>query len=62
MYIKQPSVTKINTADRVNLLGRLAAGLNSTNLESLVNCLYLCSDIPHFTIVTKKTLAFKHRI
>ena len=63
MYIHQPSVTKIKTADRVNILDMVvAAGLNSTNLESLVNCLYPCPDIPHFTIVTKKTVSFKHRI
>ena len=59
MYINKPSVTKIKTADRVDLLDS-AAGLKSTNLESLVNCLYPCPDIPHFTIVT--TLTFEHGI
>ena len=66
MYINQPSVTKIKTADRVNLLDsarcRFKQGLNRTNLESLVNCLYPCPGIPHSTIVTKKALAFKQNL
>ena len=34
----------------------LAAGLNSTNLENLVKCLYPCQGMRHFMIVTKKLL------
>ena len=56
MYINKPSVTKIEAADRVYL----AAGSNSTNLESLVKCLYPCPDMHHLMIVTKKTLPFRH--
>ena len=57
MYINKPSVTKIEAADRVNLLLTvLAGGLNSRNLENLVKCLYPCSDMCHFMIVTKKLL------
>ena len=57
MYINKPSVTKIEAADRVNLLHIvLAAGLNSTNFENLVKCLYPCPDFRHFMIVTKKLL------
>ena len=62
MYINKPSVTKVEAADRVNLFHSTSASLNSTNVESLVNCLYPCPDIPYFMIITKKTLAFKHRI
>ena len=58
MYINRPSGTKMEAADRVNLLHR--TGLNSGNLEKLVQCLYPCPDIRHFMIVTKKTLAFRH--
>ena len=29
----------------------LAAGSNSTNLENLVKCLYLCPDMRHFMAV-----------
>ena len=61
MYINKPSLTKIEAADRVNLL-HSTAGLNSTNPENLVSCLYPCPDMPHFVIVAKKTLAFKNRI
>ena len=39
----------------------LAAGLNSTNYENLVKYLYICPDMRHFMIVTKKILAFRHR-
>ena len=59
MYINKPSVTKIEAADRVNLL-HSATGLNSGNHEKLVKCLYPCPDIRHFMTVTKKTLAFIH--
>ena len=62
MYINKPSVTKIEAADRVNLLHSASAvGLNSRNLENLAKCLYPCPDICHFTTVTKKTLAFRQR-
>ena len=61
MHINKPSVTKIEAADRVKLL-HTSAGLNSAHLENLVNCLYPCPDLPHFMIVTKKILAFKHII
>ena len=61
MYINKPSATKIEAADRVNLLHSiLSTGLNSGNHEKLVKCLYPCPDIRHFMIVTKKTLAFRH--
>ena len=57
MYISKLSVTKIEAADRVNLLySTIAAGLDSTNLENLVSCLYPCPDMIHFMIVTKKLL------
>ena len=39
----------------------IAAGFNSKNLENLVECLYPCPDMPHFMIVIKKALAFRHR-
>ena len=58
MYINKPSVTKTEAADSSMVV---AAGLNSTNHENLVKCLYLCPDMRHFMIVTKKTLAFGHR-
>ena len=61
MYLNKPSVTKIEAADRINLCIVLAAGLNSTNFENLVKCLYPCPDMRHFMIVTKKTLAFRQR-
>ena len=63
MYINKPSVTKIEAADRVNLLHSivLAACLKSRNLENLVKCLYLFPDMGHFMTVTKKTRAFRHR-
>ena len=61
MYINKPSVTKIEAADRINLLIVLAVGLNSTNLENLVNCLYPYPHMRHFMIVTKETFAFRHR-
>ena len=61
MFIDKPSVTKIEAADRVNFCIVLSADLNSTNLENLVNCLHICPDMSHFMMVTKKTLAFKHR-
>ena len=35
MYMNKPSVTKIEAADRVNLLQILTAGSESTNLENL---------------------------
>ena len=63
MYINKPSMTKIE-ADAVTeliLCIILAAGLNSTNIENLVNSFYPCSDMRHFMTVTKKTLAFRHR-
>ena len=60
MYINKPSVTKIEAGSRVNFCIVLAAGLNSTNLENLVNCLYPGPDMRHFMIVTEKTLAFRH--
>ena len=52
MYMNKPSVTKIEAADRVNLLHVPAAGSESTNLESLTKC----PDIRHFMVVTKKLL------
>ena len=56
MYFNKPSVTKIEAADRINLLQSVAAGLNSTNLGNLVKCLYLCPDMRHFMTVTEKLL------
>ena len=62
MHINKLSVTKIETADRINLLhSNIAAGLNSKNLENLVNCLYPCLDMRHFMTVTQRTPAFRHR-
>ena len=61
MYVNKPSVTKIEAADKVNLLHALAAASNSTNLQNLVKCLHPCLDMCHFMIVTKKTLDFRHR-
>ena len=65
MYINKPSVTKVEAADRVYFCTVLPAGLNSRNLENLVNCLYPCQDMPHFMIVTKRgillsNIEFKH--
>ena len=37
----------------------LAAGLNGTNLENMVKCLYPCPDMRHFMIVTKKDHCFQ---
>ena len=51
MYINKPSVTKIEAADRVNLLHS-----TSSNLENLVKCSYACPDMRDFMIVTKKRL------
>ena len=56
MYINKPSVTKIEAANRVNLLLVLSAGLNTANHEKLVKYLYPCPDIRHFMIVTKRLL------
>ena len=42
MSANKPSVTKIETADRVNVLHSMR-------------------DMRHFMIVTKKTVAFRHR-
>ena len=61
MYINKPSVTKIEATDIVNLFIVLTAGSNSSNLENPVKCLYPCRDMCHFMIVTKKTVAFRHR-
>ena len=58
MYINKPSVTKTEAGDRVNIFCIvLSAGLNSTNIENLVNCFFPCPDMRHFMIVTRKTLA-----
>ena len=56
MYINKPSATKIEAAERDNLLHNT----NSGNHENLVKYLYPCLDIRHFMIVTKKALAFRH--
>ena len=62
MYINKPTATKIEAADRVNLLhGTELQGLNSGNHEKLVRCLFPCPDgIHHFMTVTKTNLAFRH--
>ena len=60
MYIDKPSVTKIEAADRVNLLHSTVYKFEQWNHEKLVKCLYPCLDIRHFMIGTKKTLAFRH--
>ena len=56
MYMNKPLVTKIEAADRVNLL-------RSTSCR-LAKCLYPCPDMRHFMMVTKKLLLsdieFKH--
>ena len=57
MYINKPSATKIEAAERDNLLHNT---MNSGNHETLVKYLYPCLDIHHFMIITKKTLAFTH--
>ena len=56
MYVNKPSMTKIEAADRVNLLHSTAAALNSANLQSLVKCLNPYLDMRHFMIVTKRLL------
>ena len=61
MYISKPSLTKIEAADRLVFCLVLAAGLNTTNLENLVKCLYPYPDMCHFMIVTKNVIAFRHR-
>ena len=63
MYINKPSVTKIPGQRLKQPTGLifcivLAGGLNSTNLENLVRCLYPCPDIRHGH---QKTFAFRHR-
>ena len=60
MYINKPSVTKIEERKKPSgliLCIALAAGLNSTNPENLVKCLYFFLDMRHFMIVTKTTLS-----
>ena len=55
MYINKPSATKIEAADRVNLLhSTISTGLNSGNHENLVKCLY--PSLPRYPIVTKRLL------
>ena len=61
MYINKPSVTKIEAADRVNLLHSTSCSFEQYKFSELVKCLYPCLDMRHFMIVTKKTLAFRHR-
>ena len=62
MYINKPSVTRLKQSTALIFCIVLAAGLNSTNLENLVKCLYLCADMRHFMTVTKKTVAFRHSL
>ena len=63
MYVNKLSVTKIEAArpTELNFCVVLAAALNSTNIQNMVKYLYPCLDMRHFMIVTKKTLAFRHR-
>ena len=65
MYRNKSSVTKVEAADRVNLFHstscRFEQYAHNMNLENLVKCLYPCADMCHFMIITKKTLAFRHR-
>ena len=56
MYINKPSVTKLKLPTGLIFCTVLAAGLNSTDLENLVKCLYPCPNMRHFMIVTKKLL------
>ena len=62
MYIKKPSVTKIEAADRVHLLHSIICRFEQYESLKPGNCLYPYPDLPHFMIVTEKTLYFKHRI
>ena len=59
--MNKSSVTKIGAAAGLTFCKILAAGLNSTNLENLVKCLYPCPDIRYFMIVIKNALAFRQR-
>ena len=61
MYINKPSVTKTEAVDKLIFCIILDAALNSMNLQNLAKCLYPCPDMRHFMIVTKNTLAFRHR-
>ena len=62
MHINKPSVTKIEAVSTGLMFCLvITAGLNSTNFENLVKCLYPCSDMRHFMIVTKKILASRHK-
>ena len=63
MYINKPLVTKIEAADKVNLLHSTSCNFEqhkSPNLGKMLKCLYPCLDMCHFMIVSKKTLAL-HR-
>ena len=61
MYINNPSVTKIEAADRVNLLHNISCRFEKYEFREHGECLYPCSDMRHFTIATKNNLAFRHR-
>ena len=60
MYINKPSATKIEAAERDNLLHDTIYRFNGGSHENLVKYLYPCLDIRHSMVVTKKTLAFRH--
>ena len=53
MYLNEPSVTKTEAADRLNLLH---SSSTSYSIENLVNRLYPCPDMRHLMMVTKKLL------
>ena len=61
MYINKLSVTRIEDAERVNLLHSSSCSFEQYKSSKLVKYLYLCLDLRHFMMVTKTTLAFRHK-
>ena len=58
MYINKPSVIKIEAADRVNLLHSASCRFEQYKSSKPGQMLI---SLRHFMIITKKTLAFRHR-
>ena len=61
IIINKLSVTKIEAADRVNVLQSNSCSFEQYKFSKLGQMLIPCLDMPHFMIVTRKTLAFRHR-
>ena len=61
MYINKPSVTKIEAADRVNLLRSTSCSFERYRSSKLGQMLVSFLDMCHFMIITKKTLAFRQK-